>query len=412
MESIETKIPQFFDLLEEELISLDEIFSLFFNYFHQKGYRRIETSAVESRERYISSTKIHSTKIFEVRRPKEGSIFSLQSDLAMSMSRFIADNADYSNVLKFIQFGNLFRDRVDKSPGYRRQFKQILIGAWGSSNSFYDEEVLTGTVYLLRSIEYAKISYIQISNQNIFNCISEGLAEKVRFGNIDMVQSMISSHEYELLRELYIQDKFTFEEFQQILSKYENCVYFEELKKTIILAGKLREEWNIKEEIIFSFKNLDGTNHYSGMNYRVYMYINDQNVLIADGGRIDDMVTKFSKRKKYPAVCMGIGAQILVQSKTSHNNLPVVGLFDTDDTYALSLLKELSQHIQEPLSITPIDIKKKRSFFKSKFFEENKFIIFEKDKVKFNKFDLNQRKKLQFLIKQLDTKNKYTHQGT
>ena len=176
----ESKIPQFYDILDEELDKTNEIFNVVYNLAKVNGFINVETTKFELQERYLSATKVSSTKIFEVVRPKEKSKFSLQSDLAMSMSRFIADNSDYNNVIKLIQNGIVFRDRVDNIPGYRREFRQILLGTWGGRSQYYDAEII-GISYKALSKFDVQISKIQLSNHDLYNVIKANAAEEIRF---------------------------------------------------------------------------------------------------------------------------------------------------------------------------------------------------------------------------------------
>lgn len=97
----------------------------------------------------------------------------------MSMSRYVADLPGNIPALKLVQVGKVYRDRVKNLPGYRREFKQILLGEWGIKSLFADAETIYLTYQILSSIQEAKVVCIEISNANIFNAVLPNLAEKI-----------------------------------------------------------------------------------------------------------------------------------------------------------------------------------------------------------------------------------------
>ncbi len=164
MKSKKTKIPQFYDVFDEEIGIIRRNYEYLLKEAKQMGFIEIETSSIELRERYINATGVHFSKIFEVRRPKQGNQFALQADLAMSMSRFVADLPTVVPALKLIQLGKMYRDRISTLPGYRREFKQILLGEWGVESLYSDAEIIFLAYKMLKNIPNSKISYIEISN--------------------------------------------------------------------------------------------------------------------------------------------------------------------------------------------------------------------------------------------------------
>ena len=392
----ESKIPQFYDILDEELDKTNEIFNVVYNLAKVNGFINVETTKFELQERYLSATKVSSTKIFEVVRPKEKSKFSLQSDLAMSMSRFIADNSDYNNVIKLIQNGIVFRDRVDNIPGYRREFRQILLGTWGGRSQYYDAEII-GISYKALSKFDVQISKIQLSNHDLYNVIKANAAEEIRFSRkkgMDHLKGYLSNIDIQLIDYLYANNDLSVEKVRDISNALENENARKEILKLIKISELLENYFELSENIVFSFGNLDGTNHYSVTNYRIYIKNDEQDdILIADGGRIDNMTQKFNKNKNFPGVCMGIGVQILnnhIEYKNKNKNIKV--LVDEDNLEAIDLIKKIELHSAFDYSIYPFKINKAKSFLKSKFYETDDFIIVRDNifHLKFN--DLTKKK--------------------
>ena len=57
----ESKIPQFYDILDEELDKTNEIFNVVYNLAKVNGFINVETTKFELQERYLSATKVSST---------------------------------------------------------------------------------------------------------------------------------------------------------------------------------------------------------------------------------------------------------------------------------------------------------------------------------------------------------------
>ena len=209
----------------------------------------------------------------------------------------------------------------------------------------------------------------------------------------------------------------TVDRVRHIFEELENENARKEILKLIKISELLETYFDLSENIVFSFGNLDGTNHYSGSNYRIYIRNDEQNdILIADGGRIDNMTQKFNKNKNFPGVCMGIGVQILnnhIEYKNQNKNIKV--LVDEDNLEAIDLIRKIELYSVFDYSVYPIKIKKSKSFLKSKFYETDDFIIVIDDifQLKFN--DLNKKKititeferlGIKYEVQQVRSKNK------
>lgn len=378
MRGKETRIPQFYDVLDEEVSLVRSIYEHLLNKATQMGFMEVETSVVELKDRYLKATGVHFSKIFEVKRPKEGNQFALQADLAMGMSRFVADLPNAVPTIKLIQLGNLYRDRVDNKPGYRRGFKQILLGEWQTESLFSDAELVFLSYYALKSISKAKVLYIEISNQAIFNIIKDGLAEKIRFDGIEELEKVsINDVDRRNLVEFFKKGKLTCSEIEFLMESLSDDNVKDEIRKMLKVYYFLVDEFAIEDEIYFNISNLEGTGHYSGLHYRIYMEIQGQTFLIGDGGRIDTLCNKFNAGKTIPAVCMGIGVQVLAQVLPEEHQEKIAILIDEED---IGNNWELIKKIEEALdgfsiSIIPQKPTKKKKFFKSEFYKNYSFIL-------------------------------------
>lgn len=403
MRNYETKIPQFYDILDDEIFKVRTIYRQILSEAKKNGFLEIETSAIELKDRYVKATEVHFSKIFEVKRPKQGSQFALQADLAMSMSRFIADLPTDVPTVKLIQLGKMYRDRIPNLPGYRREFKQVLLGIWGESSLFADAELIYLTWLGMKSVSKARILYIEISNQDVLNAISKGLAEKVRFGGISELESEnLEEKEKELICNAFMKDFLTISEIEVVLSKISNEKIKEELEKMSIVYKFLKEQYKIDDQVYFSLKNLEGTGHYSGLHYRIYLEIEGKKYLICDGGRIDTLCGKFNSNKNIPAVCMGIGIQILAQAL---HDIPKDRIVILIEERNIRIRWEVIQKIRNSFSEFTVSIiakkpEKMKKFFKSEFYENCTFVLINENNVEIRSNNKELKKKI---LRQLES---------
>ncbi|MED3330384.1 ATP phosphoribosyltransferase regulatory subunit [Bacillus thuringiensis] len=407
MKSIESKIPKFFDILEEEVEKTNFIHNVFKNFAKKNGFSEMKTTMIELRERYLNATNVHYSKIFEVHRVKEHTKYALQADLAMSMSRFVADLPQKSP-LKLIQAGTVFRDRIPNVSGYRREFQQILIGAWGIHSLFVDAEILSIVWLGLNRFKDIETKFIQITNHNIFNCIEPNLAEKIRFndnGISILEQSNINQNDQQILTELFQIERITIENLKTYLPNIKNQLIQVEFSKILEITNYLRVLIP-SCPIYFSLKDLHGTGHYSSLNYQVF--IKDchttEHYPIADGGRIDDLCSKINKND-VPGTCMGIGLTRLSEllSATRANNRIIVLIDDKEDlAYYHSKIEEIRKNLnQYLLSIIPLKRKKWKQVFNNKFYDQCNFILLERNNIKVRSFSDDFQKRIEELLQSI-----------
>lgn len=397
MKSIETKIPQFYDILDEENEMVRRIYDVFLKQARNCGFLEIETTAVELKERYLNATNVHFSKIFSVERAKQKSQYALQADLAMGMSRFIADLPTNEPTIKLMQLGKMYRDRIYNIPGYRREFKQVLLGEWNVPSLFSDAELINLIYRTLRKVDGAEIDHIEISNINIYNVIKDGLAEKIRFNGIEQLsKTSLSDSDKNLLLKLFEKGNVEFSDLEIIGEQLNDLKIKDELRKLNKIGSLLLNIFKIEDKIFFSFNNLEGTGHYSGLHYRIYMKIEDDIFLIGDGGRIDDLCSKFNKGKNVPAICMGIGIQILAQFiKPKHDDRVAILVDESLIEEKWNQITEMKKKLFEfSVSIIPESLSNKRKYFKSEFYSDYTFILIEKDNVTVRSNDISIKRKV------------------
>lgn len=145
---------------------------------------------------------------------------------------------------------------------------------------------------------------------------------------------------------------------------------------------KKRVEVSELEELLGRFEKmsfyLDGTNHYSGMTYRIYMHKGNDYILIGDGGRIDNMVSLFDSKKVCPAICLGIGVQILGQRFHEINKTKGTVILCKEDNYDdVEIAKKFQYSCEYKISIILMDKIKQSKYYKSQFYEGERFLILD-----------------------------------
>lgn len=391
-----THIPMFYDILEDEIVLTRMIYEKCLDTFKKSCFEEIMTCSIEEREPYLAATKVHWSKIFEVRRSKERSCYLLQSDLAMSMSRYVAQS-QHASVVKLIQLGTLFRDRIDPNPDYRRGFQQILSGIWGIEHYCADVELLFLNYEALCAIKELKNIYLQISNHCIFEQIFVGLTEKIRFEGIQCLEiTDISISDKKILYDLFKKGQVGLKFVKSAISKINDMNIKNEMQKAVDVGESIQRVADIP--IVFNLANLGGSGHYSGMNYRFYASIDSwENQLIADGGRIDQLCEKFNKNSHVSAVCMGIGVQVIAQHLKSLERNRVILLVEPENDKYIEQAYCLCSKMQSWSDAGVICIKRKKwkKVFQSALYENVTFILlYEDGNIEIRADDINMKRKL------------------
>lgn len=380
--SLESKIKGFYDVLGVEIDNLNVLHNIFINEAKECGFQEVKTSMIELRERYLNTTLVHPSKIFEVHRVKEKSRYALQSDLAMSMSRFVADLPS-KPILKLIQDGTMFRDRPANLPGFRKSFNQVLLGGWGTPSFWVDAEIISITWRGIEKIDGVKNQFIQISNKNIFDVIKSDLSREIRFSKkgIDLLKfENISQNDRRWLTTIFNRERVTIQEAKQIFELIEHPQVRYEFNKVVQLNNYLNFLIP-NSKILFSLSNLSGTGHYSSLNYKVFISEEQsENIFdVADGGRIDDMTYRVNG-SQVPGVCMGIGNTVLAQIMKKEKGEKKLTIL-VDDKYFENNYKIVCSTVKKfqnyKCNILPISGKKNGKILKSEFYDTSDFIIID-----------------------------------
>lgn len=409
MKSIESRIPHFYDVLDEELEKSQYVEGLFAEAAREHGFAQMRTTAMELRERYVGATQVHASRIFEVRRVKEGSRYALQADLAMSMSRFVADLPS-PPPLKLAQVSTLYRDRQPNLPGYRREFQQLLLGTWGVRSAYADAEIIAVTYRLLQRIPGIQAEYIQLANHNIFNCLQPELMQRIRFDGCGIEESLagideLSPHDRGLLVELFARDRMPVGEFVHACAGIENPGIREEVRAVARVADLL-EPMLPGAEVFFSLSHIHGTGHYSGMNYQIFATAPavPTPFLIGDGGRIDQLC-RLMNRNDVPAVCMGLGLTVLAQLMAPlarAQRIAILADLDGPGTSAeradevRGLLAAHGMHS----AILPLPRRKWGAVFRSEHYDEHAFVLIEGDRTTVRHRSEDDRVRIEQLLKE------------
>lgn len=413
MKSYPTEIKQFYDIGNHEKEIIDDLYNIILLEAKRHGFLQIETSMVEEKKKYLAATKVDSSKIFDVKRTKESTSYALKADIAMSISRFVANLPHQEKLLKFIEISNIFRDRVSNIPGYRRQFKQILIGEWGSNSPYTDAEIIFLAYNALKKFENEnfKVSFLEISNLNIFDSIQKGLSKKIRDNGIIEIESILNldKNDKMVIKELFKDDRISYQNLEKNLKKIHNNNIIIEINKMTEIRKNIINFFEIKEEnIFFSLHNVQGTGHYSGLHYRIYCKFKDQDKeiehLIVDGGRIDNLSNKFNPQRNIPGTCLGIGVSILSQFfKKKRNNKKIALLINQDKIEQnYKKIQKIKEKFSEyAISLIPDGIKNKKKLLKSQFYYDYNFILFHENEIEVRSNDLKLKNEIIIKMKEI-----------
>lgn len=413
MKSYPTEIKQFYDIGNYEKEVIDDLYNIILLEVKRHGFLQIETSMVEEKKKYLAATKVDSSKIFDVKRTKESTSYALKADIAMSISRFVANLPQQEKLLKFIEISNIFRDRVSNIPGYRRQFKQILIGEWGSNSPYTDAEIIFLAYNALKKFENEnfKVSFLEISNLNIFDSIQKGLSKKIRDNGIIEIESILNldKNDKMVIKELFKDDRISYQNLEKNLKKIHNNNIIIEINKMTEIRKNIINFFEIEEEnIFFSLHNVQGTGHYSGLHYRIYCKFKDQDKeiehLIVDGGRIDNLSNKFNPQRNIPGTCLGIGVSILSQFfKKKRNNKKIALLINQDKIEQnYKKIQKIKEKFSEyAISLIPDGIKNKKKLLKSQFYYDYNFILFHENEIEVRSNDLKLKNEIIIKMKEI-----------
>ena len=413
MKSYPTEIKQFYDIGNHEKEIIDDLYNIILLEAKKHGFLQIETSMVEEKKKYLAATKVDSSKIFDVKRTKENTSYALKSDIAMSISRFVANLPQQEKLLKFIEISNIFRDRVSNIPGYRRQFKQILIGEWGSNSPYTDAEIIFLAYNALKKFENEnfEVSFLEISNLNIFDSIQKGLSKKIRDNGIIEIESILNldKNDKMVIKELFKDDRISYQNLEKNLKKIHNNNIIIEINKMTEIRKNIINFFEIEEEnIFFSLHNVQGTGHYSGLHYRIYCKFKDQDKeiehLIVDGGRIDNLSNKFNPQRNIPGTCLGIGVSILSQFfKKKRNNKKIALLINQDKIEQnYKKIQKIKEKFSEyAISLIPDGIKNKKKLLKSQFYYDYNFILFHENEIEVRSNDLKLKNEIIMKMKEI-----------
>ncbi|WP_055494251.1 ATP phosphoribosyltransferase regulatory subunit [Streptomyces sp. TP-A0356] len=390
MKSIESRIPHFYDVLDEELENCRFIEDLFTEAARVHGFTQMRTTSMELRERYVGATQVHASRIFEVHRVKEGSRYALQADLAMSMSRFVADLPS-PPPLKLAQIGTLHRDRQPNLPGYRREFQQLLLGTWGVRSAYADAEIIAVSHRVLDGIPGIEPAYVQLADHSIFNSVRPGLTQTIRFDERGVEEVLAEVEELSpadrgLLVELFAPERMPAEDFVRLAGKTEHPGIQEEVRAVERVVARLRPMLP-GVELSFSLSHIHGTGHYSGMNYQIFATAQavPEPFLIGDGGRIDQLC-ELMNRNPVPAVCMGLGLTVLAQLMTPVERDQRVAILADLDRHGpdAERAEEIRRHLADRgmhPAVLPLPRRKWTSVLRSEHYADYAFVLVEDDRV-------------------------------
>ncbi|WP_315940756.1 S66 peptidase family protein [Streptococcus pyogenes] len=212
--------------------------------------------------------------------------------------------------------------------------------------------------------------------------ISGGVQDRAEELNISIeaiLGKYLCNNDIEIIKCLYEKDKINMELLISLISKISNKLVKQEFIKVLVLYEYVKNFLPV-DCIYFSLSNLYGTGHYSSMNYKIFIRTKSGDIFdIADGGRIDDMVSKFNKVNVL-GVCMGIGTTVLSQEIEYEIEDRIMILVEKIDVKIYKNCLELANKLSGyHCSVFEFPYKKIKKFFKHELYSRHHYIIVRLD---------------------------------
>lgn len=376
-----TSLKKIYGIVPQEMCLLNELYSGYKQVLDAEGYQEIKSPLVYSRKNYLKAIKIHPNNIMYAVDYRGDSKFVIQSDCIMGICEIVS-NLNEKHLLKLYQFGEMIRNNVKASSDYmRKDFFQLVSGVWGSKSWYYDAELIISNLQSLRKNKQVKPRYIMLANLKVFDCIETGLSEKIRFNGIQFIDNR--SLDFEVLKENF-KNYISYEKYVEIIEKIADPTIRDEMYKLIKVTEYLKM-LGCNMPIVYSLKNFHGTGYYTDVTYHIYGEINgEKNILLADGGRIDQMMNVLSNGKDIPACCMGIGAVNLLQYfKPEKISERIIILSDEQNVSIALKMKEclISNLKNIPVSVLCLERRKWQMIFKDFHYMNDIFLLLNDNSV-------------------------------
>ena len=336
MEKIEIKnVKGTYDYGSKEQILRNYISDTLRKTFEKYGYKPLSTSILCYYDllalKYDEDNDILK-EIYKVEDQAQRKL-SLRYDLTVPFSKYIALNSNISLPYKRYEIGKVFRDGPVKK-GRIREFIQCDVDCVGIEGQMIEAELLALYVDGYKNLDIDVI--IKYNNRKIMS----GIIEICEISN-EMVSSTITIiDKFEKLSKEEIKDEFLkiglkceqitnlikylnfdFEEMKYIFKETEN----KNLKEGIREIEELNEyiqTLNLKEYVEFTPTLARGQEYYTGTVFEVYQKNGKINSSIGGGGRYDNIIGEFiGNGKKYPAVGISFGLDIIYEILTERENL-------------------------------------------------------------------------------------------
>ena len=316
------------DFIPEEAGLRDYMMSQILDVYHQFGFERIYTPAIEDIENINNKEGGDNQKlIFKILKRGEKleeavkaghfddlSDMGLRYDLTLPLTRFYANNkANLPQIGKFIQIDRVYRAERPQR-GRCREFVQCDIDVIGDASYNAEIELITATGRALLRLPIGDF-FIRVNNRQVLKavllsfgfeessldniCIILDKLDKIGVDGVtnELLEASYSNDAIIKLKEL-IEKPVTLDAIANIIPSNPNL----EILKNVIDGANMLSNGNYN--VIYDFTLVRGQGYYTGCVFEIAS--SKFGGTIGGGGRYDDLIGKFTGEDT-PAVGFSIG---------------------------------------------------------------------------------------------------------
>lgn len=299
------------DILPAELRRRRVIYKRIRKTFRDADYREVITPTLESLELYSGiEGLLDKSEMFKV-VDENGEILVLRPDVTMPIARLAATRfKETPRPLKFSYLTTAYQSKNSQSLSLKEK-TQAGVELIGSSSLYFDVEMIALLIKSMKAV-HIKEPLIDIGHADFINKIMKTLNidSVIKKKLLDLISEKNKVELKQYLKDIDISDqdknillKLTslFGSPQKVLSELNEISFSLEVKDVIRQLEKffmILKELELIDNITFDPMLISRHGYYTGLIFKGYA--GDHNILIASGGRYDNLTEKFGKGE--PAV--------------------------------------------------------------------------------------------------------------
>ncbi|MCF8008969.1 MAG: ATP phosphoribosyltransferase regulatory subunit [Halanaerobiales bacterium] len=310
------------DILPAELRRRRVIYKRIRKTFRNADYREVITPTLESLELYSGiEGLLDKSEMFKV-VDENGQILVLRPDVTMPIARLAATRFKKTpRPLKFSYLTTAYQSKNSQSLNLKEK-TQAGVELIGGDSLYYDVEMIALLIKSMKAVQI-KEPLIDIGHADLINKVMRTLNIDLIIKNklLDLISEKNKVELKQYLKELNIseQDKTIllklislFGRPKKVLSELNEISFSLEVKKVIKQLEKffmILKELDLINKITFDPMLISRHGYYTGLIFKGYA--GDHNILIASGGRYDNLTEKFGKGE--PAVGFALEVENILE---------------------------------------------------------------------------------------------------